>query len=106
MNARPELVGGSGRIDSALLEDDNIIAKGGFKGVYGFSLKRERLGIALKVSDGSEEEWGRIVLDILKQLGYSNQELLIKLEEQFPARILNDEGNVVGQTKTVFTLEN
>ncbi|GAA0137336.1 asparaginase [Paenibacillus sp. YSY-4.3] len=106
MNARPELVGGSGRIDSALLEDDNIIAKGGFKGVYGFSLKRERLGISFKVSDGSEEEWGRIVLEILKQLDYSNKELILKLEEQFPDRILNDEGNEIGYTKAVFALGN
>lgn len=106
MNARPELVGGSGRIDSVLLEDNNIIAKGGFKGVYCFSLKRERLGIAFKVSDGSEEEWGRIVLEILQQLQYGNEELIFKLQEQFPARILNDEGNIVGHTEAVFTLAN
>lgn len=104
MNARPELVGGSGRIDSVLMEDDNIIAKGGFKGVYCFSLKRERLGIAFKVSDGSEEEWGRIVLAILQQFNYANEELLLKLQEQFPARILNDEGSHVGHIETVFTL--
>ncbi|WP_110931375.1 asparaginase [Paenibacillus bouchesdurhonensis] len=104
MNARPELVGGSGRIDSVLMEDDNIIAKGGFKGVYCFSLKRERLGIAFKVSDGSEEEWGRIVFEILQQLDYANEELLLKLQEQFPARILNDEGTRVGYTETVFEL--
>ncbi|AZK48924.1 asparaginase [Paenibacillus lentus] len=106
MNARPELVGGSGRIDSVLMEDDNIIAKGGFKGVYCFSLKRERLGIAFKVSDGSEEEWGRIVLEILHQLNYANEELLLKLQEQFPSRILNDEGSSVGHMETVFTLIN
>ncbi len=106
MHARPELVGGRGRIDSLLLEDDNIIAKGGFKGVYGFSLRRERLGIAFKISDGSEEEWGRIVLEILRQIRYGNVELMSRLEEQFPARILNDEGSAVGHTETVFTLEN
>lgn len=40
MNEHPLMVGGTERVDSVLLEDDNIVAKGGFKGVFGFGLKK------------------------------------------------------------------
>ncbi|MCJ8014499.1 asparaginase [Paenibacillus sp. KQZ6P-2] len=105
MNRYPEMVGGSGRIDSLILQDTNIVAKGGFKGVYCFGLKQERLGIAFKVLDGSEEEWGWIVESILEQIGYSNQTLIQQLKESFSHDILNDAGKKVGHADTVFQLQ-
>lgn len=105
MNKHPEMVGGSGRIDSLLLEDSNIVAKGGFKGVYAFGLRRERLGIAFKIMDGSEEEWGIIALEILRQLKYSNRDTLQRLEQAFNGIILNDEGWEVGRSEPAFMLE-
>ncbi len=105
MNAHPEMVSGSGRLDSILLEDDNIIAKGGFKGVYCFGLRRERLGIAFKILDGSEEEWGLIVQSILNQLGYSQKNTLDKLRAAFSGVIYNDGGTRVGHADTAFRLE-
>lgn len=105
MNRYPMLVAGTGRVDSILLEDPNIVAKGGFKGVYAFALRRERLAISFKVLDGSEEEWGMIVLAVLEQLGYKNEETLRKLRDAFPSSITNDEGWKVGHTETAFTLE-
>ena len=50
MNDQPLMVGGTGRVDSVLLEDSNIVAKGGFKGVFGFALKRKGSGSLLKCS--------------------------------------------------------
>ncbi|KGE20959.1 asparaginase [Paenibacillus wynnii] len=105
MNAHPEMVSGYGRLDSILLEDDNIIAKGGFKGVYCFGLRRERLGIAFKVLDGSEEEWGLIVQSILKQIGYSNENTLKKLSAAYSGDIYNDGGTKVGSAEAEFKLE-
>ncbi|MNZ51431.1 L-asparaginase II [compost metagenome] len=87
-----------------MLEDHNLIAKGGFKGVFAFSLRKERLGVAFKVTDGSEEEWGRIALGILEQLGYSNQNTLQQLRDKFSTDIVNDEGWTVGHVESVFTL--
>lgn len=106
MNRHPQLVAGSGRIDSILLADPNIVAKGGFKGVYAFALRKERLGVAFKVLDGSEEEWGLIVTAILEQLGYGNEETLRKLRSAFPSAIKNDEGWEVGHAETAFSLGN
>lgn len=48
MNQHPLMVGGTNRVDSVLLEDDNIVAKGGFKGVFGFALKKRDLASRLK----------------------------------------------------------
>ncbi|WP_379131364.1 asparaginase [Paenibacillus sp. sgz500958] len=105
MHMHPEMVAGFGRLDSILLEDDNIIAKGGFKGVYCFGLRRERLGISFKILDGSEEEWGLIVHSILKQLGYSNANTMDKLSKAFSGDIYNDGGTLVGRAQAEFPLE-
>lgn len=105
MNAHPDMVSGSGRLDSILLEDSNIIAKGGFKGVYCFGLRRERLGIAFKILDGSEEEWGLIVKSILHQIGYSQKDTMEKLQKAFPGVIYNDSGTHVGHADTEFQLQ-
>lgn len=105
MNHYPYLVSGSGKVDSIMLEDDNLVAKGGFKGVYAFSLRKERLGVAFKVADGSEEEWGLIALGILEQLGYDNQRTLKRMRDAFSTEITNDEGWTVGNVESVFKLE-
>lgn len=104
MNRHPYLVGGQGRVDTMLLEDDNIVAKGGFKGVFCLGLKKERLGVAFKVLDGSEEEWAWIVESLLKQLGYANQALLDRLRAAYPAELFNDGARKVGHAEPVFTL--
>ncbi|MEF2969270.1 asparaginase [Paenibacillus sp. M1] len=105
MNRYPQLVSGSGRLDTLLLEDGNLVAKGGFKGVYAFGMRKERLGIAFKVLDGSEEEWGMITLEILTQLGYDNEDTLNRLRSAFDPAIRNDEGWEVGFSKPAFKLE-
>lgn len=104
MNRHPEMVSGTGRIDTLLLQDPNLVAKGGFKGVYAFGLRKERLGVAFKIMDGSEEEWGLIALTILEQLGYDNKDTVERLRTAFSTEIRNDEGMKVGTTQTVFRL--
>lgn len=104
MNEYPLMVGGTQRVDSVLLEDSNIVAKGGFKGVFGFALKKERLGITFKVLDGSEEEWAYIAQSILEQIGYSNRKTIERLAEVYPPDIRNDAGKVVGRAESEFEL--
>ncbi|PWW35193.1 MULTISPECIES: asparaginase [Paenibacillus] len=104
MNEYPLMVGGTQRVDSVLLEDSNMVAKGGFKGVFGFALKKERLGITFKVLDGSEEEWAYIAQSILEQIGYSNQKTIERLAKVYPPDIRNDAGKVVGRAEIEFKL--
>ncbi|QTH44206.1 asparaginase [Cohnella sp. LGH] len=105
MNANAEMVSGTGLICSTLLRDDNIVAKGGAKGIYCFGLRKERLAFALKVMDGSEDKWPIIVASILEQIGYDNQRTIDSLYELCPRQFANGSGTIVGTNKAVFRLE-
>lgn len=105
MNAHPNMIASHGFICSELMRDPNIIAKGGAKGFYAFSLKEERIAFALKVIDGSEAPWPIIVASILEQIGYSNKETIRRMYELTPREIRNDNGVIVGENKAVFQLK-
>ncbi|KQO18699.1 asparaginase [Paenibacillus sp. Leaf72] len=104
MNENHNMVSAPWFICSNLLKDSNIVAKGGAKGIYGFALRKERVAFALKVLDGSEEEWALIIASILEQINYSNR-VTIDLMYQLASRELkNDSGLLVGTNKAVFQL--
>ena len=105
MNENYEMVSGTDLICSLLLMDKNIVAKGGAKGVYCFGLKEERLGFAIKIMDGSEEEWPFIVASILEQINYKNKETIERLYKVFPLEMKNDNNKIVGYNKTKFILK-
>ncbi len=104
MNEHYEMVAGTNMICSALLMDDNIVAKGGAKGVYVFGLRQERMAFALKVLDGSEEKWPMIVASILEQIGYTRTETIERLYQLCPKQFSNGNGTLVGENRAVFTL--
>ncbi|NCB42941.1 MAG: asparaginase [Clostridia bacterium] len=87
-----------------LCKDSNIVGKIGADGVYTLGLKKERLGIAVKIFDGTTDSMPHILVEILKQLNYQNQETIKSIQEQFPAGFKNATGKVVGEKKAVFTL--
>jgi L-asparaginase II len=105
MNAHPDLVSASWFICSNLLRDPNIVAKGGAKGIYGFALRKERIAVALKVLDGSEEEWPLVIAAILEQLQYDNRETIERLYRLAPKEVKNDSSRVVGTNRVVFELK-
>lgn len=105
MNKYPQMVSGTDLICSLLNEDPNIVAKGGSKGVYCFGLREERLGFALKVMDGSEEEWPLIVAAILEKINYKNKETIERLYRVFPKEIKNDNNKIVGCSEVKFNFK-
>ena len=105
MNANPEMVSGSDLICPALNRDDNIIAKGGAKGIYCFGLKKEKQAFALKVMDGSEDKWPIIVASILEQIGYDRQDTIDRMYALCPKQFKNGNGTIVGANKAAFQLE-
>ncbi|MDQ6422731.1 asparaginase [Paenibacillus sp. LHD-117] len=105
MNRYPAMISADYLICPNLLMDSNIVAKGGAKGVYCFGLREERLAFALKVKDGSEDEWPIIVASILEQIGYRNRETIERMRKIGPKEIRNDNGLVIGENRAVFTLE-
>lgn len=104
MNAHPQMISADYLICPNLLMDDNIVAKGGAKGIYCFALKKERLAFTLKVTDGSEDEWAVAVASILEQIGYSNKETIARMYRIGSPEILNDNGLVIGENRSVFKL--
>ena len=87
-----------------LCKDSNIIGKIGADGVYTFGLKKEGVGVAVKIFDGTTDSMPLILIEILKQLHYQNKETIERLEENFPAGFKNATGKVVGEKKAVFSL--
>lgn len=101
MNAHPEIVASHNFICTALLEDENIIAKGGAQGVYCLALKKERISIALKVLSGSELVWPVLVAALLEKLNYSNRETIVRLLAIRPKAIFNDSGKAIVETNVI-----
>ncbi len=102
MHTRPLWVSGSDLICPALLEDPNIVAKGGAKGIYCFALKEQGIGIAFKVMDGSEDKWPFVVASILMQIGYEDKRTIERLLRLCPVEIVNGSGTLVGEHRIGF----
>lgn len=101
MQAYPTMIPAPNFICTILLEDDNIIAKGGAQGVYCLALKKEKISIELKVLSRSELVWPILVAEILAYLEYDNIETIAKLKKLRSNNILNDNGQVIGSTKVI-----
>ncbi|GAA3403624.1 asparaginase [Paenibacillus hodogayensis] len=105
MNENPDMIADTRFVCSALLKDSNLSAKGGAKGVYGIGLRKERIGISLKVSDGAEHVWPCIIASILERIEYGNRETIERLYALVPNVIANDGGTEVGERRAVFELK-
>lgn len=97
MNRHPVLVEGPRRLASVLLTDPNVIAKSGAQGLFTIGLRKEKLGIAVHVSDGTEAAWPCIVIGLLKRFGGVSEETMQRLETEYPAEHRNDAGAAAGQ---------
>lgn len=102
--SHPENLMDATSLCGVLCKDSNIIGKIGADGVYTLGLKKERIGVAVKIFDGTTDSMPYILVEILKQLNYQNQETIKRLEEHFPAGFKNATGKVVGEKKAVFAL--
>ncbi|MPZ87324.1 MAG: asparaginase [Nitriliruptorales bacterium] len=73
MRAHPDLVGGTGCDDTALMRADRrVVAKRGAEGVLAAGFRAphgERLGMAVKIADGAGRAAGPVVAEILGALG-------------------------------------
>jgi L-asparaginase II len=111
MNQYPQLVRGRDYICSVMNSFPNITAKGGASGVYTFGLKKERLGVMLKIYDGTETSWQPVIAEILRQVSPEiNRDLIEKLENTeligtTCRNIRNMTGAVIGEMTPVFRLE-
>ncbi|MFC5530876.1 asparaginase [Cohnella yongneupensis] len=97
MNAHPLLVEGDRRLASLLLADPNVVAKSGAHGVFTFGLRREQLGVAFTVSNGTEIAWPYVAMALLDKFGGVSAETRQRLADTFPAEFLNDAREKAGK---------
>lgn len=100
----PENLMDAGALCGVLCRDSNIIGKTGADGVYTLGLKKERIGVAVKVYDGNSAHMPLIISEILRQMNYENKETIRRIDETFSADLINATGRVAGQKRAVFSL--
>ena len=104
INRYPHMISGTKRLCTILDQDPNIIAKGGAAALYGCGLKRERLGIAFKISSGHDTVWPLVLTSIFSQIGGASPETMERLSELQSDQVLNDNGSVVGNYKSLIQI--
>jgi L-asparaginase II len=111
MLAHPELVAGTGRLDTILMQawPDRVLVKVGAEGVFAAALPTLGVGVALKVADGDLRAAGIALAAVLEQVVTRlDQRSPWTLEALAPWRnpeIRNTRGEVTGHTTAHGTLE-
>ena len=114
MHAYPDMVAGSGRICTTLLNlfPGKLVAKSGAEGFYALSILpghiagiEEGLGIAVKIADGNFPTGVHsVVVEILRQLDLIDSGTLEQLYQHYPKQVLNHRKEQVGQVCPLFDL--
>jgi L-asparaginase II len=99
MSKHPFLVGGTDRIDSALIDETNgtVVSKVGAEGVHCALLPEQGIGIAIKVEDGTQRAQVPALLRVLQELGALPSELSPRLQEWMRKPVKNTRGESVGE---------
>jgi L-asparaginase II len=105
----PELIGGSGRLDTILMRaaPGKVISKIGAEGVWlcgvlPSAIWKKGLGIALKIEDGDDKRARAVIsVEILRQLGIFEAETL---KDYSPLSIKNRRGEIVGKVEASFRI--
>lgn len=103
----PEYVSGTGASDLALMRAGGgaWIAKAGAEGVQAIGLRREGLGIAIKVADGSARARLPIAVAVLEALGRLGDAARRELAPNASPVLHNARGTAVGRIRAVVVLD-
>jgi L-asparaginase II len=114
MSAYPELIGGtSDRLDTEIMRaaPGRLISKVGAEGVYTAGVNPsdewpKGLGLALKIEDGDDKRArAPVVIESLRQLGVLRDESLEAVARYAFFPVLNRPGEVVGEVRANFELQ-
>ena len=99
MSANPFLVGGTDRIDSAVIAETGgkVVSKVGAEGVHCAMLMEQGIGIALKVEDGTQRAQVPALLRLLQELDALPSQLSPRLSEWMRKPVKNTRGECVGE---------
>lgn len=103
MAAHPEMVGGSDRLDTALMQaaQGQLMCKIGAESSYVIAIfpgpaAPEGLGIAVKIADGGRRAVGPVVIETLRQLGVLDAQAVEALKAYHRPTLENCRGLCVG----------
>jgi L-asparaginase II len=98
MSSNPFLVGGTDRIDSAVISETGgkVVSKVGAEGVHCAMLVDRGIGIALKVEDGAQRAQVPALLHLLQELDALPEQLSPRLSEWLRKPVRNTRGECVG----------
>ncbi len=102
MHAFPHMISGTNKLCTILNADENLVAKFGANGVYGLGLKKQRLGVAIKVLDGTLHALPLLLIETLRALNALSPETEERLLGLRPYVVLNDNDVEVGRSEIAF----
>jgi L-asparaginase II len=107
MSQYPELVSGQGRTDLAYMTvgAGDWVTKAGADGVQAFGSRSARLGIAVKIADGTPRALHAAFVATLRQLGLLENRETTLLASWSDPEIRNHRGIVTGRVRATFNLE-
>jgi L-asparaginase II len=108
MAIAPEMVASPGAFNSELLAagEGRLIAKGGAEGAFLVGLHDpRRLGVALKISDGSGRALPPVTIAALQHVGGLSESALARLEGHRRPVLTNCHGTQIGFVESVLKLE-
>jgi L-asparaginase II len=102
MVKHPEYVAGTDRLDTDLMRvaGTTLFAKVGAEGFYCAGIPSMKLGVALKVEDGSKRAAEPAILAVLKNIGAISSSELVHLSKYALPKILNTRQETVGHVRT------
>lgn len=104
--AHPELVGVPEGFNVRLLQEaPQVIAKTGAEAAFALAVPERRLGLALKIRDGSARGLGPLVLRLLRQLDVIDTATLDRLAEFAEPEVTSLDGVPAGVIRAVADLE-
>lgn len=103
----PQMVAGRDRFCTALMKTcgDRIFGKAGAQGVYLVGDKVNKIGVAIKVEDGSGQAATCATLEVLRQLNLISEEELAELRKFANPTLLNARKDIIGEMRPNFKLQ-
>ncbi|MEE8149316.1 MAG: asparaginase [candidate division Zixibacteria bacterium] len=97
MTSYPKLVAGEKRFDYDLIRsfEGNVVCKIGAEAIEGIGFAKQKIGIAVKISDGNTRALWPVCMEVLKQLD------IVDSIDRFPFLKVYDRPEVINYTKKV-----
>ena len=100
MRAHPELVAGSGRCCTAIMQQvGDLTVKTGAEGVFGAVSHKHGIGIALKIDDGATRGSEAALGAVLRKLGLIHDDDYQALAQHFFPDVINSQQRTVGSVR-------